>query len=393
MRVGLDASAAAKANRTGVGQYAARLIAALLEEDPSLEMVLGVRLGRLKRRAHVYRPVGPAASRARVRWFPSFWPGRAFRGCDVAHGPDARLAGGSAPQVVTIHDLFSLKSEAWSDARFRAQKAARYAEASSGAARVLCVSEATGNDVASLLGVPRGRIAVTPLGVDPSFRPLPPADRDPVLRRLQVRPPYALFVGLAQPRKNLEAVATTFGRLAARKDDLTFVLAGEDGYPEGRLQAILKETGATDRIRLLGYAHAGDLRPSSSSRAATRASASRPWRPWRAAAPSWRPTAGRCPRSWARAASCSRPTRSTDSRMPQAACSTTRTFARTTSSAGSLAPASFPGLGRPALPSRPTGPPQGCDRIRPPSGPRGRRAFGTRAARSPGRRRTARGGP
>ena len=49
MRVFLDASAAAKAERTGVGHYTARLAAALLAEDPSLELVLGVRLGRWRR--------------------------------------------------------------------------------------------------------------------------------------------------------------------------------------------------------------------------------------------------------------------------------------------------------------------------------------------------------
>ena len=259
MRVGLDASAAAKANRTGVGQYAVRLADALLAEDPSLELTLGVRLGRWRRRSHRHRPTGTAAARTRSAWFPSFWPGLAFGDCDVVHGPDARIVGGNAPQVVTLHDLFNLKSEAWADAAFRAEKRERYAEAAERATRVLCVSHSTARDVTSILGVPKERIAVTPLGVDPTFRPLPPAERNPALLRLGVRAPYVLFVGLAQPRKNLEAVAAIFRRLAARNDDLRFVLAGDDGYPEGRLSAILAETRARDRIQWSGYAPAADL--------------------------------------------------------------------------------------------------------------------------------------
>lgn len=110
MRVFLDASAAAKAARTGVGHYVARLAEALLAVDPALDLTLGVRLGRVKRGGHVLRPPAGTEGRARVRWFPSFWPGFGTRGADVVHGPDARVVRGGGRQVVTVHDLFSLKS-------------------------------------------------------------------------------------------------------------------------------------------------------------------------------------------------------------------------------------------------------------------------------------------
>jgi alpha-1,3-rhamnosyl/mannosyltransferase len=260
VRVALDASAAAKARRTGVGHYVARLAEALLVEDPSLVLTLGVRLGRWRRSRHALSPSSPSlALRARRRWFASAWPGLTLGAHDVAHGLDARLVGGGAPQVVTFHDLFNLKSDAWADEAFRTKKKERYAAAAAGAARVICVSEATARDVEGLLDVPRERIAVTPLGVDPSFRPLGEAERAPALRRLGVSPPYLLFVGLAQPRKNLEAVVRLYGRFAARLDDLSLVIAGDDGYPEGVLGALLEETGATERVRLLGYAGEDDL--------------------------------------------------------------------------------------------------------------------------------------
>ena len=258
MRVGLDASAAAKARRTGVGHYVARLADALLAE-PDVSLTMGVRLGRFRRRAHRHRPSGPGAERARAAWFPSFWPGLAFGGCDVVHGPDARVVGGGRPQVVTLHDLFSLRSEAYSDDAFRAKKADRYADVAARAARVCCPSESTARDATALLGVPPERIVVTPLGVDPWFSPRAETDRAPVLARLGVRPPYVLFVGLAQPRKNLETIATTFGRLAARLADLSLVIAGADGYPEGRLDALLKETGAVERVRRTGYVSEAEL--------------------------------------------------------------------------------------------------------------------------------------
>ena len=259
MKVVLDASAAAKRNRTGVGHYVVRLGEALLAADPALELVLGIRLAGWRRRRFAWRPAADAARRVSMRWFPSGWPALRLPAADVAHGPDERLVGSAGRQVVTIHDLFSLKSEAWSDREFRETKRRRHAETAAHADRILVPSEATARDVETLLAVPRARITVTPLGVDDTFRPLEPSATAPVLARHGVRAPFVLFVGLAQPRKNVEAMAIVFKRLAARDDGVQLVLAGEDGYPEGRLRAILHETDALDRVKLLGYTPAADL--------------------------------------------------------------------------------------------------------------------------------------
>jgi len=259
MKVVLDASAAAKPERTGIGHYVTRLAEALLESDRDLELVLGVRLGRWRRRPHVWRPTGEAAGRASMRWFPSSWPSLRLPRADVAHGPDERLVGVRGPEVVTIHDLFSLKSASWSDAEFRESKRRRHAETARRAARILVPSAATARDVTELLGVETARIVVAPHGVGASFRPVDDALARPVLERLGVREPYVLFVGRTQPRKNVEAIVTVFARLAARDDDLSLVIAGPDGYPPGRLASLVKETGAVERVRLLGYTHDTDL--------------------------------------------------------------------------------------------------------------------------------------
>ena len=259
MKIILDASAAAKPRRTGIGHYVARLGEALLDADPSLELTLGIRLGRWRRRAHAWIPRAPLSNRVSMRWFPSSWPSLRLPDADVAHGPDERIVGGKWPQVVTIHDLFSLKSDAWSDAKFRELKVRRHAETAARAARIIVPSAATARDVESLLRVPAERIAVVPQGVDETFRPVPDDVASAVLARLGVERPYLLFVGLAQPRKNLESIVTVFARLAARNDDLSLVLAGSDGYPEGRLTALIKETGAVDRVKVLGYTDAADL--------------------------------------------------------------------------------------------------------------------------------------
>jgi glycosyltransferase involved in cell wall biosynthesis len=261
VRVFLDATSAAKGRKTGIGHYISQLAAALLAADPEIRLTLGVRTGVERRPGHVLDRTVPGSDRARRRWFWTRMPGIATSGSDVAHGPDARLVGGRRPQVVTFHDLFNVKGEGWGTSAFRDRKRDRYADAVARADRILCVSHATAREVERRLGVEPARIAVTPLGVDVRFRPVEPGAGAPTLERLGVRAPYFLFVGLAQPRKNLETIATVFGRVAARRDDLSLVVAGEDGYPEGRLDAILKETGATDRVRRVGYVDPADLPP------------------------------------------------------------------------------------------------------------------------------------
>ena len=261
MRAFLDVTAAAKERKTGIGHYVTRLVTAMLAVDPELRLTLGVRTGVERRPGQVLAPDTPGADRARRRWFWTRMPGLATAGADVAHGPDARLVGGPKPQVVTFHDLFNAKGNGWGTASFQALKRDRYVRAAAEADRILCVSEATAREVSAHLNVARERIVVTPLGVDGRFRPVAPDVGAPTLARLGVRPPYLLFVGLAQPRKNLETIATVFGRIAARRDDVSLVLAGEDGYPEGRLDAILKETGATERVVRTGYVDPADLPP------------------------------------------------------------------------------------------------------------------------------------
>jgi hypothetical protein len=112
MRVALDASAAA-AGTHWVGHYVAHLTDALLAEDP----------GSSSSPRRATRTL--AAPEARASPLPSSATARDLLvlalalGGRLVHGPDDRLAGSDGPQVVTIHDLFSLKREAGGDDALR----------------------------------------------------------------------------------------------------------------------------------------------------------------------------------------------------------------------------------------------------------------------------------
>jgi glycosyltransferase involved in cell wall biosynthesis len=154
----------------------------------------------------------------------------------VAHFQHALPPALPCPAVVTIHDL-SFERDARGMGRadrlvFRVvvPRAARRA------ARVLAVSERTRDDLVELYRVPRGRIVVTPHGVDEAFRP----DGEP--------DSYLLFVGAVHARKDPLAAAD-----AAVAVGLPLVVAGPER--DAGLARQLRSRGA----RLLGYVEKDEL--------------------------------------------------------------------------------------------------------------------------------------
>ncbi len=119
---------------------------------------------------------------------------------------------------------------------------------------VLFVSESTKRDTEHLFGAGNNLRYVTPLGVDELyFMNLPAARIEDVRARLNVHPPYILFVGTIEPRKNLLRLIRAFEKIAERHLDLSLVIAGGRGWNcEETLQALERST-VNARIRRLGY--------------------------------------------------------------------------------------------------------------------------------------------
>ena len=102
---------------------------------------------------------------------------------------------------------------------------------------MLAVSEQTKRDLVERYRIAEEKIVVTPNGVDPIFTPEGAAPE---------RPPYALFVGGIQPRKDplaaIEALALLNGDL-----DLVLVGAEKRGGPRGARNASTAGARATGR--------------------------------------------------------------------------------------------------------------------------------------------------
>ena len=206
MRVLIDTTFARR-GPSGSGVYVERLTAALLEEGVDV-----VTAANERRRPPAGGGLGSLRNLAEdVRWTQV---GLRRRPADVVHHPlPAHVAADRRPQVVTVHDLaYEAEPEAF-DPRFRAFAARAYRRAARRAAVVVCGTHATARDLADRWGIEH--VVVAPYG---------PGQELQVARG---EPRHFLYVGDAEPRKDLPTLLAAHARYRARTGrPLPLVLAG-----------------------------------------------------------------------------------------------------------------------------------------------------------------------
>jgi glycosyltransferase involved in cell wall biosynthesis len=152
--------------------------------------------------------------------------------------------------VTTIHDLgflhFPAAHTTFQNAylRLTTMWAARVAH------RVIAISEATAADFIAYTGIARDRVSVIPHGVSPRFHPHA-ATPQPWSR-------YLLYVGTLQPRKNLLRLIQAFAH-AETHPETQLVIAGRIGWLSEPLAEEIGRLGLTGRVHLIGYVADADL--------------------------------------------------------------------------------------------------------------------------------------
>lgn len=167
---------------------------------------------------------------------------------DVVHAPGPAVPPrGAARLVATIHDLAPLRfPERYSaQARVTLKRGALLAVRE--AERIICPSWATAVEVEALLDVDPARLRVVPHGVD-----LPPGAADDAaaaaaLAERGIGPPYMLWIGTQEQRKNVHAVLDAFARVAGDHPELTLVLHGPRGWLGAEVAEGVTRRGLGDR--------------------------------------------------------------------------------------------------------------------------------------------------
>jgi alpha-1,3-rhamnosyl/mannosyltransferase len=114
--------------------------------------------------------------------------------------------------------------------------------------RIISISQTTADDAVATLGLDPRIIRVAPLGVAAHFRPRPVPELDAFCERHAIERPYLLYVGGANPNKNLSRLVEAF-RAAA---DLPRLLMRTHGFepPPDRRVRLLPPLDQDDLARL-----------------------------------------------------------------------------------------------------------------------------------------------
>jgi glycosyltransferase involved in cell wall biosynthesis len=256
MRIGIDASRASVAQRTGTENYSLFLIHALLELDRANQYLLYC---NQPPQPHLF-PVQPNAL-IRALPFPRLWTHVRLAWEMATHAPDVLFVPAHAlpvlhprRSVVTVHDLGYLyyPQAHTRGARWYLQWSTLYNARA--ATHLIADSQATRRDLLAHCGVAQDKVSVVYPGYDPQFAPVHDQARLQETRaRYGLPASYILYVGTLQPRKNLARLVAAFAALVAQGTPADLVLAGKKGWLYEALFAQVHQLGLESRVHFIGY--------------------------------------------------------------------------------------------------------------------------------------------
>lgn len=171
-------------------------------------------------------------------------PAGLYHALDNVNAHILRLLPAGATKVLTVHDIYHLKTPFYRvgdlPLKLGHRSGLRVADA------VVAISEVTRDELAEWTGYPRERIRVIYDGIDHEvYKPAPLASTG--------EPPYILYVGSEQPRKNISCLLRVLNEVRGEGIGLK-----KAGRPEG--EALRRHTleearllGVEDSMELLGY--------------------------------------------------------------------------------------------------------------------------------------------
>lgn len=166
--------------------------------------------------------------------------------------------------VVTIHDLVPLffpKLVPWKHLLFFKlfmKRAAKTADL------IITDSRHSKGDIVRYLDVPEDKIRVIPLG----YTPPPQHNKDhlkkqqDVLAQYGITRPYLLFVGIIEPKKNLERLIEAFAllrQMSVASEGLQLVLAGGKGWLSDHLSRKVQDFHLEGSVVFTGFVPEDDL--------------------------------------------------------------------------------------------------------------------------------------
>jgi glycosyltransferase involved in cell wall biosynthesis len=222
----------------GVGTYIRNLVPALAGRDPSLEVTLfharfePQRTDEPWMEAFAREELDGSIRTLYPRWNLAARPALppSLRSADLMHAMSASAVPPVADDqrlVVTVHDLAFDRYPGMFPRTWRAVYRLGLRAVVRRAHAIVTPSRNTAEDLLSRTDVDPRKLHVVP---EAAALPQSVVDVGEALSRLKVRPPYVVFVGTIEPRKNLVRLVRAYRRVAATGVPHALVLAGPLGW-------------------------------------------------------------------------------------------------------------------------------------------------------------------
>lgn len=266
MKIGIEAQAANKVVRTGAGEYAFRLLEAMMPQASSSEEVSLYTAEPLQASWSEL----PASWQNRVlSWSLPGWSTFRLNLELLRYKPDVAFFPSSvvpllAPSrktkkrasVVTVHDIgFDRVPQVYAPSDRRRQRRAMKRVIKK-CDHLLTVSEFTKQELLDRYHVEADRITVTPLGIDQDqFKPASPEKVQHVREKYHLSQHYFLFVSRVDAKKNVENLIrafTIFKEARGFGDPHELVIAGPEGFGFGRIKQLVEVSSVKDSIHIVG---------------------------------------------------------------------------------------------------------------------------------------------
>jgi len=274
MKIGVDVRVLMDEHYSGVSEYTANLLMALLAKDTVNEYRLFY--NSFQDRSDKLSSYRRDNTKLTARHIPNkifnyllqkifAWPklDQLLGGVDVFWSPHFNFTSLSKSivrpqQIITVHDLsflrypefFSRRKNFWHQSLpvYRALKEAD---------TIVAVSKNTKNDIVELAGIDPDKIKVVYSGNNLSKREVNQDEADQFLSKHNLSGRLILYLGNIEPRKNIASLIAAFNILKTKRPtefkDVKLVLAGASGWKNRKIYQTYKRSQFKNDIIFLGY--------------------------------------------------------------------------------------------------------------------------------------------
>ena len=260
---------------TGIEYSLTELVAHLPEADTQTEFVLYLNFVRKEYMERFIERVQPLLSE-RVQAYVCRIPNRVMQ---VLHGSMkypldwtigqcnavlypafAMHSQRQGARVATIHDLLPITHAEYFSAKHAADFRRIVPRIANEADALIAVSEYTKRMLVERLGIAPAKVTVVHHGVSPLFCPAESTEIARVREKFGLSKPYVLFVGTAEPRKNLNRLVEAMTILNRHYGhDIDLVLAGKAAWGSQGLKECIEKYAFHRHVHLLGHIEVSEL--------------------------------------------------------------------------------------------------------------------------------------